>query len=385
MNPIKHNIYFDNNATTPIDPRVLDAMLPFLKDSFANASSTHHFGASINESVKVARTQVADLIGADSNEIIFTSGSTEAINIALKGSAETYSNKGKHILTVSTEHKAVLDTCKHLETQGYEVTYLPVQTDGLIDVSQFKNSLRSDTILICVMYVNNEVGVIQPIRELSKLAHEAGAIFMTDATQAVGKIDLDVDELGIDLLCLSGHKMYAPKGIGVLYIRQYNNPIKLSSFIHGGGHENGLRSGTLNVPGIIALGKACEIAKQEIDQNSEKIEQLRNELENGLLKIKAASINGSIHERIYNVTNICFKGVDANVLIGQMKNIAVSNGSACTSAVIEPSHVLTAMGLNEDDAFGSIRFSLGKYNTKEEVDKVVKTITELTQFYYSYA
>jgi len=368
MNSLENIIYFDNNATTPIDKRVLDAMLPFLTTNFANPSSTHHFGITANEAVKKARTQVADLIGSDKNEIIFTSGSTEAINIALKGIAENYSAKGKHIITVSTEHYAVLDTCKHLGSRGYEVTYLPVSKDGLIDLQELKNSLRGDTILVCVMYVNNETGVIQPIKEIASLAHEAGALFMTDATQAAGKIEIDVDTLGIDLMSMSGHKMYAPKGVGALYVRQCMNRVKIPAYIHGGGHEQGVRSGTLNVAGIVALAEACEIAQQEMKQDAERISALRNELENE---------NGKTESKIFNTTNICFRGNDANVLIGRMKNVAVSNGSACTSAVVEPSHVLTAMGLNGDDAFASIRFSLGRMNTLQEV-KEVQTIISRT-------
>lgn len=378
-------IYLDNNATTPIDERVLDAMLPFLTTNFANPSSTHYFGITANEEVKKARKQVADLIGAEENEIIFTSGSTEAINIALKGVAENYSTKGKHIVTVSTEHYAVLDTCKHLESRGFEVTYLSVNKDGLIDLNELKNSLRADTILVCVMYVNNETGVIQPVKAIAQLTHDAGALYMCDATQAVGKIEIDVDALGIDLLCMSGHKMYAPKGVGALYVRQRMNRVKMPTYIHGGGHEQGVRSGTLNVAGIVALAKACEIAHQEMKQDAERISSLRNGLENELLKIEGTFVNGKPENRIFNTTNICFRGNDANILIGRMKIIAVSNGSACTAAVVEPSHVLTAMGLNEDDAFASIRFSLGRMNTEREVNAVVKIISELTQLNFSNA
>ncbi|REC61272.1 IscS subfamily cysteine desulfurase [Chryseobacterium pennae] len=375
-------IYLDNNATTQIDPRVLSTMLPFLKENFANPSSTHYFGTTVLEAIISARTQVADLIGADNKEIIFTSNATEAINIALKGVAENYSEKGKHIITVSTEHKAVLDTCKNLETKGYEVTYLPVQKSGLIDLDELKKSLRSDTILVSVMYVNNETGVIQPIKEIASLAHEIGALFMTDATQATGKIPINVDDIGIDLLSLSGHKMYASKGIGALYIRK---GINLSAYTHGGGHENGLRSGTLNVPSIVALGKACEVAEQEMKQDAERIISLRNELECELLKIPDTFVNGSTENRIYNVSNICFKGCDASVMIGRMRNVAVSNGSACTSAVIEPSHVLAAMGLSNDNAFTSLRFSLGKFNTEAEIKTAIKTISELTKMMLGYA
>lgn len=377
METTKHCIYFDNNSTTPIDKRVLEAMLPFLTNNFANANSTHHFGIIANEAVKNARTLVADLIGAEDNEIIFTSGSTEAINLALKGVAENYSAKGKHIITVLTEHYAVLDTCKNLESRGYDVTYLPVSKDGLIDLNELKNSLRADTILVCVMYVNNETGIIQPIKEIASLAHETGVLFMSDATQAAGKIEIDVDALGIDLLCMSGHKMYAPKGVGALYVRQRKNRVKLSALIHGGGHENGLRSGTLNVPGIVGLGKACEISCQDMKQDAERISSLRNELENELLKIEGTFVNGKPGNRIFNTANICFPGSDANVMIGRMKNVAVSNGSACTAAAIEPSHVLVSMGLSDNDAFASIRFSLGKFNIENEVNEVVKIISKL--------
>lgn len=373
--------YLDYNATTPIDPRVLDAMLPFLKDNFANSSSTHYFGQTINEKVKQARKQIADLIKAEPNELIFTSGATEAINIAIKGVAESYSGKGKHIITVSTEHKAVLDACKDLERKGFDITYLPVQSNGLIVLDDLKEAVRPDTILVSVMYVNNETGVIQPIKEIAVMAHDKGALFMTDATQAVGKIEFDVDTLGVDLLCFSGHKMYAPKGIGALYVRQRGNKLNLTPQIHGGGHEQGLRSGTLNVPGIIALSKACEIASQEMNQNEETISELSGNLEAELLKLPNTFLNGEIRNRIYNTTNICFKGQDANVMIGRMKNIAVSNGSACSSSVVEPSHVLKAMGLSDDDAFASLRFSLGKFNTLEDIKTVINRIKELTQPY----
>lgn len=374
--------YLDYNSTTPIDLRVLEAMLPFLKDNFANPSSTHRFGQSINEKVKQAREQIADFINAESNELIFTSGATEAINIAIKGVAESNSNRRKHIITGSTEHKAVLDTCKDLERKGFEITYLPVQTNGLLDLDELQKAIRPDTVLVSVMYVNNETGVIQPIKEIAKLAHEKGALFMTDATQAVGKIEVDVNDFAIDLLCFSGHKMYAPKGIGALYVR---NKTKLTPQTHGGGHEQGLRSGTLNVPGIIALAKACEIANEEMALNQRNISVLKDKLETELLKLPKTSINGNIENRIYNTTNICIKGQDANVLIGRMKNIAVSNGSACSSAVVEPSHVLKAMGLSDDEAFASLRFSLGKFNTIEDIETVVKKIKVITQPNSNYA
>lgn len=377
MEASKQLYYFDNNATTPIDIRVLHAMMPFLTDTFANASSTHQFGVKAYEAVKNARLRVSELIEADPNEIIFTSGSTEAINLAIKGVAENYIEKGKHIVTVSTEHPAVLDTCKYLETKGYEVTYLSVLHDGLINLSELKSALRNDTILVTVMKVNNETGVIQSINKIAELSHSVGALFMTDATQAVGKIPINVDNLGADLLCFSGHKIYAPKGVGALYVRQRSNKVKLSALIHGGGHENGLRSGTLNVPGIVALGEACKIAKLEMKQDAVRISLLRNELENELLKIKGTFVNGNIENRIFNVSNICFPGIDANMMINRMRNVAVSNGSACSSATFEPSHVLKAMGLSNDDAFASIRFSIGKFNNENEVKDVVNLIRNI--------
>ncbi len=377
MSKLKENIYFDNNATTPTDPRVLDAMLPFLKENFANSSSTHNFGQSINEKVKDARELISDFVNAEPNEIIFTSGATEAINLAIKGVAESYSSKGKHIITVSTEHKAVLDTCKYLENKGYELTYLTVGENGLIDLEELQQAIKPNTILVSVMFVNNETGVIQPIQQIAKIAHEKGSLFMTDATQAVGKIKVDVEELGIDLLCFSGHKMYAPKGIGALYVRQRGNKVKLTPQVHGGGHEQGLRSGTLNVSGIIALAKACEIAKEEMEQNRYKIELLRNNLENELLKLPNTFLNGHKTKRIFNTSNICFNGQDANVIIGRLKNIAISNGSACSSSVIEPSHVLNAMGLSNEEAFASLRFSLGKLNTTEDIEIVLTSFKKI--------
>ncbi|REA58220.1 IscS subfamily cysteine desulfurase [Dyadobacter luteus] len=376
---MKDNIYLDNNSTTPIEPRVLDAMLPFLRENFANSNSAHHFGQAVNHKVKMARMQIAGFINAEHNEVIFTSGATESINIAIKGVAQNYSNRGKHIVTISTEHKAVLDTCKDLEGKGFTITYLPVLEDGLVNLADFDSAIRADTILVCVMYVNNETGVIQPIKEMASLVHAKGAAIMVDATQAVGKIDVDVDELNIDLLCFSGHKMYAPKGIGVLYVRKGANKIKLTPQMHGGGHEGGLRSGTLNVPGIVALAKACEIAEEEMKDNEKVIGDLRDRLENELLKLPNCSLNGSAVNRIYNTTNICFSGHDANVWIGRMRNISVSNGSACSSAIVEPSHVLKAMKLTDEDAFASLRFSLGKYNTGENIDTVIEKIRELTQ------
>lgn len=347
-------------------------MMPFLTHNFANAASTHVFGVAAHEAVKLARKQIADLIGADTHEIIFTSGATEAINLAIKGVAEAYSDKGKHIVTVSTEHSAVLDTCRYLETKGYEVTYLPVERDGLLDLQVVEDAIRSDTILVSVMHVNNETGVIQPIQEIAELAHKNGALFMSDCTQSVGKIPVDVDDLGIDLLCCSAHKIYGPKGVGALFIRQRKNRIKIPALLHGGGHERGLRSGTLNVPGIVGFGKACELAEKEMGENEKKIREMRDYLEGELLKNPDTSLNGNVTKRLFNVSNICFKGLDAYFFVNSQKHLVLSNGSACTSAIIEPSHVLLEMGLSEDAAFSSIRFSFGKFNSINEVKYVIE-------------
>jgi len=358
--------------------------MPYLTYEFANANSTHQFGLNAYDAVKTARKQVAELIGAETNEIIFTSGATEAINLAIKGVAEQYADNGKHIVTVATEHSAVLDTCKYLETKGYEVTYLPVERDGLLDKEVVKNRLRDDTILLAVMYANNETGVLQPIQELAAMAHEAGALFMTDATQAVGKLRIDVQELNVDLLCMSGHKFYAPKGIGALYVRQRGRRLKLPALLHGGGHERGLRSGTLNVPGIVSLGKACELALKEMPANEKHIRTLRDRLEAELLEIEGASVNGSTTHRLYNTSNILLEGVDSDALILGLSNsesdepiIAISNGSACTSANIEPSHVLTSMGLDDLAAFSCIRISLGTPNHDHELTTVSGSVSKL--------
>ncbi|MFA6057846.1 MAG: cysteine desulfurase family protein [Taibaiella sp.] len=369
-------IYLDNNSTTPIDKRVLDSMMPFLTNSFANANSTHQFGIDSNKAIKIARQQVATLIGAESHEMIFTSGATEAINLALKGVVEQYFVKGNHIITVATEHAAVLDTCHYLERCGYEITYLSVKPNGLIDLNELKAALRADTVLTTVMYVNNETGVIQPIKEIAQLTHEVGALFICDGTQAIGKIPVDVEALGIDLLAFSGHKFYAPKGVGALYIKK---GIRLPPMIHGGGHERGLRSGTLNVPGIIALGAASELAQKEMRYDAMRVGDLRDRLEQQLLQLPRAYVNGNTENRLYNVTNICFPGEDANVIIGRLKTIAVSNGSACTAAIIEPSHVLQAMGLTDDDAYASIRFSLGKFNTAEDIMTTAEELKAIIQ------
>ncbi len=371
-------IYLDNNATTKTDDRVVEAMLPYFSELYANASSSHNFGLKILNDIQIARSKVANLINAESSEIVFTSGGTESINIALQGFAVANQHNGNHIITIETEHKATLETCKYLESIGFDISYLPVRSDGLIDLNQLNNTLRINTILVCVMFVNNETGVILPIKEISDITHRVDAVFMCDATQAVGKIEVDVQNLGIDIMPFSAHKFYGPNGVGALYIKDFKrNRFKINPLIFGGGHENGLRSGTLNVPAIVGLGKACEIAKKEIYANAERIALLRDVLEKDLLKLPGSFLNGNNESRIYNVSNICFSGIDANILIGKMKNIAVATGSACSSALIKPSHVLEAMGLSEDDAMASIRFSLGKYNTEEEIRATIHIINHL--------
>ncbi len=371
-------IYLDNNATTRLDPQVLESMMPFLTDNFANAASTHPFGLSASDAVKTARQRIADLIEAQPHEIVFTSGATEAINLAIKGVAEQYSSKGKHIITAQTEHSAVLDVCQYLETKGFEITYLPVHPDGLVDLDQLRSALRKDTILVSIMAVNNEIGVIQPLKIISEITRQAGALFMTDATQAVGKLPLNVDELGIDLMPMSAHKFYGPKGVGALFVRQRRpNRVKLEALLHGGGHEGGRRSGTLNVAGIVGMGKATELAHKYLKTDAERIGKLRDILEKELLQIPQTRLNGSHTHRLYNVTNILFEGCDSDALIMGLENMAVSNGSACTSASIEPSHVLMALGMTETEAFSCIRFSLGRFNTDAEIPQVVEEVKKV--------
>lgn len=370
-------IYLDNNATTKVDERIVSFALPYLTEDFGNASSTHGFGQRINQAVNEARQQVAKLIGGNDDDIVFTSGATEGINLAIKGIAENYQERGKHIITLQTEHSAVLDTCQYLEKQGFEVSYLPVGADGLVDLDLLANTLRDDTILVSVMYVNNEIGVIQPIQQIAEMAHAKGAFFMTDATQAVGKLPIDVKTFGIDLMAFSGHKFHAPKGIGALYVRDNKKKIRINAQTHGGGHEKGLRSGTLNTFGIVALGKACEIAKEEMKANEKQIRVLRDTLEAELLKLPNTFINGSRENRLYNITNICFEGADSEAIILGLEDIAISNGSACTSTSLEPSHVLKALGLTDEQAFQSLRFSLSKYTTKEDIEKAVLMLNKV--------
>lgn len=375
---LKLPIYLDNNATTPMDPRVLEAMTPYFLEHFGNAASRNHpFGWEAEEAVDYAREQVAKLIGADPKEIIFTSGATEGDNLAIKGVFEMYASKGNHIITATTEHKAVLDTCKHIEKLGGEVTYLQVKADGLIDLKELEAAIKPTTILISIMYANNEIGTVQPIREISAIAKRHGVLLFTDAVQAVGKIPVDVNKDGIDLMAFTAHKMYGPKGVGALYVRRKNPRVKVTAQMDGGGHERGMRSGTLNVPGIVGFGKACEIAMQDMEEDTKRISILRDKLETELMKLEEAYINGSTEHRLPHVTNISFKHVEGEgLLMGFNKNIALSSGSACTSASLEPSYVLKALGLGDDLAHSSLRFGLGRFTNEEQIDYTIKAISD---------
>ena len=362
-------IYLDNNATTPMDPRVLEAMLPYFGAKFGNSASRNHaFGWAAEEAVDYAREQVAQLIGASEKEIIFTSGATESDNLAIKGVFEMYKEKGNHIITCVTEHKAILDACKHVEKLGGEVTYLPVKADGLIDLQELENAVTEKTILISIMYGNNEIGVIQPVKEIAAIAHKHGALFMTDATQTVGKIPVDVIADGIDLMAFTAHKMYGPKGVGALYVRRKNPRVKVTAQMDGGGHERGMRSGTLNVPGIVGLGRAAELCRLEMAEESNRLSALRDKLETSLLVMEESYRNGNPEHRLPHVANLSFKYVEGEGLMMAMKDLAVSSGSACTSASLEPSYVLKSLGLSDDLAHSSIRFGLGRFTTEEEVD-----------------
>ncbi len=373
---LKLPIYLDNNATTPMDPRVLEAMLPYFVEKFGNAASRNHsFGWVAEEAVDYAREQVAKLINADPKEIIFTSGATEADNLAIKGVYEMYASKGNHIITCTTEHKAVLDTCKHIEKSGGQVTYLDVQADGLIDLAELEAAITDKTILIAIMYGNNEIGVIQPMREISKIARKHGVLFFTDGTQAVGKIPVDVNADGIDLMAFSGHKMYGPKGVGALYVRRKNPRVKVTSQMDGGGHERGMRSGTLNVPGIVGLGKACELCMHEMDAEAARLSVMRDRLESSLMELEETYVNGNREHRLPHTANISFKYVEGEgLMMGFNKNIALSSGSACTSASLEPSYVLKALGLGDDLAHSSLRFGLGRFTTDEQIDFTIDAI-----------
>ncbi len=371
-------VYLDYNATTPVDPRVLDAMLPYFTQKFGNAASkTHAFGWIAEQAVDTARKQVATLINAEPSEIIFTSGATEAINLSLKGAYEAYRTKGNHIITVETEHKAVLDCCKKLEQQGAQVTYVPVNSDGLVSISQLQQAITPQTIIICVMLANNEIGIIQPVEDIALIAHARNIILMSDATQAVGKIKVDVQQSHIDLMPLSAHKFYGPKGAGALFIRRKNPRVNLIAQMDGGGHERNLRSGTLNVPGIVGLGKACAIAADEIAADIQRITRLRDILQTTLQQlIPNTRVNGSLTARLPNTLNIAFPGIESIALLKHLANtVAAASGSACTSAVPEPSYVLKALGLDDTTAYSSIRFSLGKPTTADEIQFAIQQIT----------
>jgi cysteine desulfurase len=378
---IKLPIYMDNHATTPMDPRVLEEMLPYFMEKFGNAASRNHsFGWAAEEGVETARERIAKLVGATSKEIIFTSGATESDNLAIKGVAEMYREKGNHIITAVTEHKAVLDTCKRLEKYGYRVTYLPVQKDGLVDLDDLKRAMDDKTILVTIMAANNEIGVLQPWTEIGKLCRERGIIFHTDATQAVGKVPVDVNKQNIDVMSISGHKMYGPKGVGALYVRRKNPRVQISAIIDGGGHERGMRSGTLNVPGIVGLGKACAIATEEMPKESCHLAGLRNRLRDRIMgRLDEVYINGSMEQRLPANLNISFAYVEGESLLMGINDIAVSSGSACTSATLEPSYVLKALGTGDDLAHSSIRFGLGRFNTEAEVDYVSDRVVETVQ------
>jgi len=375
---LKLPIYLDHNATTPMDPRVLEAMIPYFTENFGNAASRNHsFGWHAEEAVDYAREQVAQLIGADPKEIIFTSGATEGDNLAIKGVYEMYASKGNHIITCTTEHKAVLDTCKHLEKLGAEVTYLEVQPDGLIDLKALEAAMKPTTILVAIMYANNEIGVVQPVKEIAAIAKKHGALFFTDGVQAVGKIPVDVIADGIDIMAFTAHKMYGPKGVGALYVRRKNPRVKVTAQMDGGGHERGMRSGTLNVPGIVGFGKAAEIARTDMAADTERISKLRDKLENALKQIDESYVNGNPAHRLPHVSNISFKYVEGEgLMMGFNKDIALSSGSACTSASLEPSYVLKALGLGDDLAHSSLRFGLGRYTTEEQIDFTIKAVSE---------
>ena len=367
----KHIIYFDNNATTPTDSRVVEAMMPYFNSDFGNPSSRHIFGDKARKAVEHSRSLISDILNAEPQEVIFTSGATEAINLVIKGIAEAYAYKGKHIITTQTEHSAVLNVCKYLERKGFDIEFIPVDNQGLIDIAELLKKIREDTILVSVIYVNNETGVIQPIEDIGEICKRRNVFFFTDATQAIGKIPINVDKLKIDLMSFSAHKFYGPKGVGGLYCK---NNIKLEPLLHGGGHERGLRSGTLNVPGVVGLAKAFELAVDEMRLNIKKIKAFRDEFENRLLSTGKVMLNGHTLKRLYNVSNLCFMEIDPILLNNELINIAYAQSSACNSSSVKPSHVLKAMGLSDKKALASFRFSFGKYNTIEEINLILATL-----------
>jgi cysteine desulfurase len=378
-------VYLDNNATTQMDERVLEVMLPYFTKYYGNAaSSSHAFGWQAEEAVEYAREKVAKLVNAETKEIIFTSGATESVNLALKGVFEMYAMKGNHIITVQTEHKAVLDTCAHIEKSGGEITYLQVNKAGLINLEELEKVIKPHTILISIMYANNETGVIQPIKDIGRIAKKRGILFFTDATQAIGKIPVDVIENNIDLMSFSAHKIYGPKGVGALYVRRKDPRVRLAAQIDGGGHERGMRSGTLNVPGIAGFAKACEILQIELSKETSKIKRLRDMLESALLQSGKVSVNGSITNRLPNTSNLHFNHVQGDNLLSRMsKYMAVSSGSACTSATLEPSYVLQAMGMQKEEAKSSIRFSLGRFTNEEEIGFAIQLINDILSKLYN--
>jgi len=378
---MKTPIYFDNHATTPTDPRVVDAMLPYFTQKFGNAASRNHsFGWEAEKAVDNARKQIADLIGATTKEIVFTSGATESDNLAIKGVAEMYAEKGNHIITAATEHKAVLDTCKKLEKHGYRVTYLPVKADGIVDLDMLREAITDKTILITLMYANNEIGVIQPVKEIGKIAHEKGVLFHTDGVQAVGKVPVNVIQDNIDLMSMSAHKIYGPKGVGALYVRRKSPRVQITAQMDGGGHERGMRSGTLNVPGIVGMGEACGICQKEMPEESKRLRHLRDKLRSTFEReLDEVFINGSMEHRLPHNLNMSFAYVEGESLLMGINDVAVSSGSACTSATLEPSYVLKALGVGDDLAHTSIRFGLGRFNTEEEVDYVAGRVIEVVR------
>ncbi len=375
---VERLIYLDNNSTTPCDPRVVETMIPYFYEKHGNAASrSHQFGWEAEEAVDYARERIAELIGADEKEIIFTSGATESNNLALKGVFEMYVRKGNHIITLQTEHKCVLDSCSHIEKMGGQVTYLPVQNDGLVNLDDLRNAITDKTILVSVMWANNETGVIQPMSEIARICEEKGVLLHSDATQAVGKIPVNPREVGVHLMSFTAHKMYGPKGVGALYVSRKNPRVKVTAQIDGGGHERGMRSGTLNVPGIVGFGRAAELAKAEMAQDAARLSKLRDKLETALLKLEETKVNGNVTHRMPHVTNISFKHVEGEGLMMTFnQRIAVSSGSACTSASLEPSYVLVAMGLGDDLAHSSIRFSLGRFTTEEDIDTAIEMVTK---------
>ena len=369
-------IYLDNQATTPLDPKVFSAMEPWFTEKFGNASSRNHtYGWEAEEAVEIARESVAATIGALPKEIIFTSGATEANNIALQGAAKSYQDQGRHIITVKTEHKAVMDVCQHLSKDGFDITYLPVDKDGILDLNKFEAAIRDDTILASVMHVNNEIGVIQPIKELGAICKNKGIIFHVDAAQSMGKLSINVDDMGIDLLSISAHKLYGPKGVGALYVRRKNPRVQLQPIMFGGGHERGIRSGTLPVPNIVGLGKACDIAADVMIEENLRISQLRDSLLRGIrAENPNASINGSMEHRVAGNLNMSFPGANNEAIIAAVPDIAISSGSACTTSTMEPSHVLLALGMSKNEVYSSLRFGIGRFNTEEEIQIAVKSI-----------